>query len=337
MSVPDKKVSTCTKVCLSLHLQLKFLNYFKMKKTWLLLTSMLLVTVAHSQEKADFKKTFSHRTEIVNGHKIHYVIGGKGKPLVLLHGFPETWYTWRHIMPELAKQYTVIAPDMTGLGDSESSTIGYDQHSVAMDILGLVNQLGYTKINLVAHDLGVFIAYDYTVTNPDAVEKLAVLEVGIPDENMEKMPVISRKNKNLWWFALHNVADLPEILIKGNEKAYLSWFYNHSSFNSSVFTSKVIKEYTRTYSKTEVLKAALGYYRAIFKNIDLNKQYENKKINIPVLALGGDHSFGLYPMHSFQQRATNVEGGIIENCGHFIAEEQPEVLTKLLLKFLNKE
>ena len=337
MYVLYKKVCTCTKVSKNLYLQLNFLNYFKMKKKWLLLMSVLLTSVTYSQEEVKFKKIFSHRTKIVNGHKIHYVIGGTGKPLVLLHGFPETWYAWRHVMPELAKEYTVIAPDMTGLGDSESSTIGYDQHSVSLDILGLMNQLGYKKINLVAHDLGVFIAYDYTVSNPDAVEKLAVLEVGIPDETLEKMPIISRDHRNLWWFALHNVADLPEVLIKGNEKTYLSWFYKHSSFDSSVFTKKVIKEYVRTYSKQKVLKAALEYYRAIFKNIDFNKQYENKKIEIPVLALGGDHSFGLYPMHSFQKVATNVEGGVIENCGHFIAEEQPKALTKRLLLFLNKK
>src|ERR687890_2623761 len=124
--------------------------------------------------------TFSHHTTSVNGIQMHYVIGGQGDPIVLLHGWPETWYAWRHVMPALAKNYTVIAPDLRGLGDSSKPPTGYDGKTVAEDIHQLVIQLGFKTIFLVGHDIGTQIAYSYAAAHPTEVKSLVVMDLTIP-------------------------------------------------------------------------------------------------------------------------------------------------------------
>ena len=124
--------------------------------------------------------TFSHHTATINGIQLHYVIGGKGDPVVLLHGWPETWYEWRHVMPDLAKNYTVIAPDLRGIGDSSKPPTGYDGKTVAEDIHQLVTKLGFNSTYLVGHDIGELVAYPYAAEYPSEVKKLVVMESPIP-------------------------------------------------------------------------------------------------------------------------------------------------------------
>src|SRR4051794_6824723 len=121
--------------------------------------------------------TFSHHTTSVNDIQMHYVIGGHGDPVVLLHGWPETWYAWHKVMPALAKNYTVIAPDLRGLGDSSKPASGYDGKTVAEDIHQLITQLGFKSIYLVGHDIGAFVVYPYAADHPEEVKKLVVMEI----------------------------------------------------------------------------------------------------------------------------------------------------------------
>lgn len=277
---------------------------------------------------------FIHNEAVVNGHKIHYVSCGKGRPVLLLHGWPQTWYAWRYIMPELAKEYTVIAPDLTGLGDSEGAP-GFDQQTVADDMHLLMQQLGYTDILLVAHDWGASVGYQYAVSHPLEVCKLVILDVGIMNSNMENRPLLPRTGKNLWWFPFHLVEDLPEMLIEGRERIYLNWFFNNSTVNKTAITEADLDEYTRCYAAPGAMKRSLTYYRNVFKTIDNNKVNALTKLTMPVMALGGDHSFGLYPLESLKTVAENVVGGVIPDCGHYIAEEQPGLLLERLFHFWN--
>ena len=152
--------------------------------------------------------TFSHHTTSVNDIKLHYVIGGHGDPVVLLHGWPETWYEWHLVMPALAKNYTVIAPDLRGLGDSSKPPTGYDGKTVAEDIHQLVTQLGFKTIFLVGHDIGTQVAYSYTAAHPTEVKRLAVMELTIPGfAPAGRMP--------LWWVIFHQTPDVPEALVQG--------------------------------------------------------------------------------------------------------------------------
>lgn len=275
---------------------------------------------------------FIHNNAVVNGHKIHYVTCGQGRPVLLLHGWPQTWYTWRYIMPELAKEYTVIAPDLTGPGDSEAAP-GFDQQTVTDDMYQLMQQLGHTEILLVAHDWGASIGYQYAVSHPSAVRKLVILDVGIMNANIENRPLLPRTGKSLWWFPFHMVEDLPEILIEGKERIYLNWFFTHSTFNKTAITDTDLDEYTRCYAAPGAMKRSLTYYRNVFKTIDNNKVNALTKLTMPVMALGGEFSFGLYPLESLKTVAENVTGGVIADCGHYIAEEQPGLLLEKLKKF----
>ncbi|HKG87163.1 MAG TPA: alpha/beta fold hydrolase, partial [Nitrososphaeraceae archaeon] len=173
-------------------------------------------------------ETFSHNTASVNGIQLHYVIGGQGDPVVLLHGWPETWYAWHKIMPALAKNYTVIAPDLRGLGDSSKPPTGYDGKTVAEDIHQLVTQLGFETINLVGHDIGAFVAYPYAAAHPTEVKRLVVMEVPPPINGIFPPPSLAVP---LWWLFFQQTLDVPEALTQGKEMTYLSWFYQNLAYN----------------------------------------------------------------------------------------------------------
>jgi len=270
--------------------------------------------------------TFSHHTASVNGVQLHYVIGGHGDPVVLLHGWPETWYEWRHVMPALAKNHTVITPDLRGLGDSSKPSTGYDGKTTAEDIHQLVSQLGFRDIFLVGHDFGVQVAYSYAAAHPNLVRRLVILDVPIPGigtgENI----------RGLWWIQFHMVRDIPEMLVAGHEREYLTWFYRYAC-NPAAITKEDIDEYVRHYSAPGGMRAGFEYYRALPEDIKQNKEYSKIKLPMPVLALGGKCSFGTAALDSMRLLATNVSGGIVPDSGHWIAEEHPDYLVGQLLKF----
>ena len=276
----------------------------------------------------------THHKTTVNGIQLHYVIGGeKGDPIVLLHGWPQTWYEWRHIIPQLiANNYTVIAPDMRGLGDSERPQTGYDKKTIAEDIYQLVKKLGYSKIYLVAHDWGGPVAYSYAAAHPQDVNKMVILDTSVPGFGLEK--AAENFSKRIWHFSFHAVRDLPEKLIEGKEDTYLNWFYDYWSYNQSAITAQDREEYIKQYSKPGALRAGFEYYRASFEDAEQNKEYAAKqKLDMPILTIGGEAGFGNLTATSFQKVATNVTGITLPNTGHFIPEERPNFVTKQILEF----
>jgi pimeloyl-ACP methyl ester carboxylesterase len=271
-----------------------------------------------------------HHTARVNDVMLHYVVAGQGDPVVLLHGWPQTWYEWRKIIPALAAHYTVIAPDMRGIGDSSKPVSGYDKRTVADDIYKLVRKLGHEKIVLVGHDWGGPVAYAYAVAHPADVRKLVILDVGIPGGSTER--AFPFRRGGVWHMQFHNVRDLPEALVAGRERIYLSWFYR-TAYNPTAISEEDIDEYVRCYSAPGALRAGFEYYRAVFDDAEHNKDGPNNKLKMPVLALGGERGFGAIAKRSMEQLAENVRGGVIEKCGHWIPEERPEYLSEQLLAF----
>ena len=178
--------------------------------------------------------TFSHHMATVNGIQLHYVMGGEGDPVVLLHGYPQSWYEWRQIMPALAKNYTVIAPDLRGFGDSSKPITGYDGNTTAEDIYQLVSRLGYNNIFLAAHDVGAQTAYSYAAAHPNNVSKLVLMDFPFPGF----LPPAFGQN-GPWWFAFYQTPDLPETLIEGKEREYLSWFMKGLAYNPSAISEEV--------------------------------------------------------------------------------------------------
>src|SRR6266566_7395868 len=164
---------------------------------------------------------FSHQTAHVNGIDVHYVIGGQGFPVVLLHGWPQTWYEWRKIMPALAEKYTVIAPDSRGMGDSQRTESGYDASTLAEDAFSLVRSLGFQQIFLVGHDLGVSTAYAYAARYREAVQRLVILDVPLEGFGREEFAI---KN-NVWHNGFFQASGaLAESLVEGREHILLQWF-----------------------------------------------------------------------------------------------------------------
>jgi pimeloyl-ACP methyl ester carboxylesterase len=279
--------------------------------------------------------TFSHHTASVNGIQLHYVIGGQGDPLVLLHGFPQSWYEWRHIMPALAKNYTVIAPDLRGFGDSSKPITGYDGKTTAEDIYQLVSQLGFNQILLVAHDVGSQTAYSYAAAHPNNVSKLVIMDFPfpgfLPPEFGENGP---------WWFAFQQTPNLPEALVEGKEREYVSWFFKGLAYNPSAITEEDIDVFANHFSSPGGMRAAFEHFRAFPIDAEQNKESAKDKITMPVLVLGGD----IYPalggdfpgnlaLSSTQALAVNVTGVIVPLSGHWIPEEQPEFVIKQLANF----
>jgi len=284
-------------------------------------------------DTSEKKINYTHYKTSVNGIQLHYVMGGKGEgdPIILLHGWPQTWYEWRHIIPQLiANNYTVIAPDMRGLGDSEKPQTGYDTKTVAEDIYQLVKKLGYNKIYLVAHDWGGPVAYSYAAAHPQDILKMVILDTILPGFGAEEAANFSPNG--LWHLSFHSVRDLPEKLIEGKEDTYLNWFYDWT-YNQSAITSEAREEYIKQYSKPGALRAGFEYYRAIFEDAKQNKEYGKDKLDMPILTIGGEAGLGNLTTTSFQKVGNNVTGIALPYTGHFIPEERPDFVTKQILEF----
>jgi pimeloyl-ACP methyl ester carboxylesterase len=278
--------------------------------------------------------TFSHHMAVVNGVQIHYVIGGHGYPVVLLHGWPETWYEWRHVMPALARNFTVIAPDLRGLGDSSKPLTGYDGKTVAEDIHQLVAKLGFKTIFLVGHDIGTQIAYSYAAAHPTEVKRLVVMEItSIPGFAPPWAPVA-------WWRSFNAVPDIPEALVQGKELLYLTWFYHNEAYNPAAITQEDINEFVSHYSAPGGMRAGFAYYKAFPQDAIENQNYSKTKLTMPVLALaasyypvfGGNISMpGL--IYGMKILAQDVRAVIVPNSGHWVPEEQPQFVIKQLANF----
>jgi pimeloyl-ACP methyl ester carboxylesterase len=279
--------------------------------------------------------TFSHHMTTVNGIQMHYVMGGKGDPVVLLHGYPQSWYEWRHVMPALAKNYTVVAPDLRGFGDSSRPVTGYDGKTTAEDISQLVSQLGFNKIFLVAHDVGAQTAYSYAVAHPNNVTKLVLMDFPFPGF----LPPEFGQN-GPWWFSFYQVPNLPEFLLQGKEREYLSWFIKGLEYNPSAITEKDIDVFATHAVAPGGMRAGFEYFRAFPVDAEQNKESAKSKITMPVLVLGGDiypalggDLPGNFALSSTEALAANVKGLTVPLSGHWIPEEQPGFVIDQLFKF----
>ncbi len=264
----------------------------------------------------------------------HYVTAGEGPPVLLLHGWPQTWYAWRKIIPALAQHYQVIAPDLRGLGDSSRPPDGFDKKTVAADVARLLRLLRPDdELLVVGHDWGGPVAFALAAYYPGLVKRLAVLDVAIPGDGSGTFS----QNGRRWHHAFHQTLDLPEQLIHGREDIYYRWFYANYGYLRSAISEQDIAEYLRTYRDGATLRTGLGYYRAIEQDVRDNATFlKTDRLKMPVLAFGGANAFGRgeETLSSLRRVATDVRGGVIDKCGHWLAEEQPDVLVAELLRFL---
>jgi pimeloyl-ACP methyl ester carboxylesterase len=272
----------------------------------------------------------------VNGIQLHYVTGGRGqKSLVLIPGWPQTWFMWRKIMPELAKNHRVIAVDIRGMGDSERPEHGYDTETLANDINALTKHLGIERYSVIGHDIGMWIAYPLAAQYGTHIEKLVVTEALIPGISpTPPMLLPPNVNAGLTQFMFNQLRDLPEFLVAGREEAYLRWVFEHLAY----WKDRVaIYEYIRAYSVPGAMKAGFEYYRAIPTTIQQNEELRKRKLTMPVLAIGGSIGAREATIETMKLISDDVRGVILERCGHYTPEECPEDFLVHLKPFLAGE
>jgi pimeloyl-ACP methyl ester carboxylesterase len=291
-----------------------------------------------ASEETVVELSIEHHTAFVNNVRLHYVTAGRGVPVVLLHGWPQTWYEWRKIIPALAERHFVVAPDLRGLGDSARPATGYDKRTVAEDIYQLVRKLELPSVYLVGHDWGGPVAYAYACVHGDDVRGLVLVDTRIPGAALGESADGPRE-RGLWHSAFHSVRDLPEALVAGRERTYLSWFYSNLAYNPTAIGPEDIDEYVRCYSAPGALRAGFEYYRAADEDAEHNREFaRTRKLKLPVLALGGRRGgFGALTKASAEAVAENVRGVVLDRCGHWIPEECPDVLVNELLRFFSEQ
>jgi len=264
---------------------------------------------------------------------LHYVSAGTGDPVVLLHGWPQTWYMWRKVIPTLAERYRVIAPDMRGLGQSSRPAEGYDKKTIAADIVELVHDhLGLGPVYLVGHDWGGPVAFSYAVHNPDRVTKLALLDVPIPGDGTDVFWA------GRWHHPFHWVTDVPEALTVGRERIYLEYFYRTFGASPDAIDAEAMEIYIDAYSQPGAMRAGFNYYRATPKDVQDNEAAlkAGGKLKMPVLALAGSEGRGRgaqIVLDSARRIAEKVSGGEILDTGHWLVEEKPDVVSEELMGF----
>ena len=287
-------------------------------------------------------ETITHGiADIEPGVRIHYVMAGRGaRTLVLLHGFPQTWWAWRHIIPKLSDAgFRVIAPDYRGAGHSSHPPSGYDKRSMAADVHRLLHHhFGIEEpVALVGHDIGLMVAYAYAQSHREEVTHLAVADAPLPGTAVfERMRIDPR----VWQFSFHNVRDIPEMLIAGRERLYLQAMIAARIFDPSAISDSDLDIYASAYAAPGAMRAGLEVYRAFDRDIADNKSAleQSGRLTIPVLALGGEVStLGPVMGEMMREVADDVRAVRVPGTGHFIAEENPVAMTEALLSFLSVE
>ncbi|MRX40236.1 alpha/beta fold hydrolase [Flavobacterium sp. LC2016-23] len=271
---------------------------------------------------------FKHATAEVNGIKMHYVIGGKGDPLVLVHGFGQNWYMWNRLLPELSKHFTVIAPDLRGVGESDKPESGYDKKTMASDIHELVNQLGYKNINLAGHDIGLMVAYAYAAQYGDGVKKIALMDALLPGVE----PVWSNVKASAWWFGFFGWPASGDI-VKGKEKEFLTNFWPVVGHVKDPFTAEETTEFIRAYAVEGGTTAAFKWFGAFDQDGKDNVIFMKKKLKMPLLAMGGEYFAAAFLKDHSKLVAENVSESKIAGSGHWLVQENTAQVQKDLLAF----
>ena len=279
---------------------------------------------------------FAEQRTQVGDVAVNYVRGGSGPTLVLLHGYPQTWYMWRHVLPELGRSFEVIAPDLRGFGGSDAPADGYDKKTLAGDLHGLLNSLGLDRdLHLVGHDLGTMVAYAYAAAHPDRVRRLVLSEAPIPDESIYTLPALTTAGPAVWNFGFFSLTNgLPEQLVAGREALWVDRFTDSLMLRKGSLDAADIEEYARHLRDEAHLRASFECFRAFAQDVADNAGYRRSKLAMPVLAIGAQASLGGQVAEQVRRYADSVTGEVVEDSGHWLYEEQPAELTALLLPFL---
>jgi len=280
-----------------------------------------------------FTGTFTSRYVDTGDLRQHVITGGEGPPLLLVHGWPQTWYAWRLIMPALARDFFVVAPDQRGTGLSGKPADGYDTGTLAGDLVALMDALGHQRFAVAGHDTGMWIGYALAADHPDRVARLAVAETPLPGVSPSP-PLFApmRLNNALWHFAFNRLAGVNDQLVTGREEVYFGWQFATKA--ARPLPDYAIRHYIDTLTDPEALHASFAIYRALEETIAQNQHRKTRRLTMPVLGIGGGHSLREQVADTMKLAADDVQTLVIPDCGHHPAEETPEQTLAALTAFL---
>ncbi|XSG82493.1 MAG: alpha/beta fold hydrolase [Methyloligella sp. ZOD6] len=260
---------------------------------------------------------------------MHYVTMGSGPLVVLLHGWPETWFSWREQMRRLGQDFTVVAPDLRGCGLTELTEGGYDKRTIAGDVRGLIDHVGSGPAHVVGHDMGGKAAFVLAHLYPVVVDKLVLADCLIPGtENADAL------DGGAWHYGFHMAKDIPELLTKGRERGYIAAQIDLWTREDGAIAEETITEYAAHYSKPGRMTAGFNYYRALPDDAELVATFGERRLTMPVMTITGEYGVGDTLALSLAGRADDVTNVIFEDCGHFVAEENPEAFAQAVSRFL---
>jgi len=292
---------------------------------------------------------FRSETVAVNGVRLHYRVGGDpdAPPVLLWHGFLSTGYAWHKVAPALAEAgLSVLIPDMRGFGDSDkpAGDDGYDNRALAEEVRGLVREIGFgggRKLILAGHDMGAPPALIWAADHPDELAGLVYIEGPVMlSDVLQKIIAYTPQamaRGSMWWWILPLAPGVPERLIVGNERAFLTWFYEGATADPASIEPATVDEYLRTFSGREGVIGAMGVYRAAFTSIAQTEPLTRNKVRVPVVALGGSaHGLGDKVGDMVRRVASNIQTHTLADSGHFMPEERPDAVIKHILAMAAK-
>ena len=286
-------------------------------------------TILSAQPQAAIVSKFAE----VNGLRLHYLAAGTGDPVILLHGYAENSHMWRPLMTELAKTRTVIAPDLRGFGQSSKPDGGYDKKTMAQDIHALAASLGYRRVRVVGHDIGLMVAYAYAAQYPAEVERIVAdgrVPAGVGDWQTVWLL------RDLWHF--HFYGKTPLALVAGRERIYFEHFWNDFAADPAHSVPEADRKfYAQSYAQPGAMRAGFEVFRAFEQDAKDFAALSQTKLTMPMLVLTGEKASGEFLIEQGRLVATNVEGVVVKGSGHWLMEEAPAQVIPKLVSFLNQK
>lgn len=301
-----------------------------MRARLLIILFLLLMPGMARAQFEPFSSRFQTRTVAANDTRIYVRVGGKGPAVILIHGFGDTGDMWAKLADDLVRDHTVVVPDLRGMGLSAKPADGYDKWTQAADLRAVLDALGIDRAVVVGHDIGTMVAYAYAARYRDKTEKLVVMDAPVPGvppwDEIVRSPM-------LWHFDFGG-PDM-ERLVKGRERIYLDRFWNEFAGTPSRIGEAARRHYAALYAQPGAMRAAFAQFRSIRKDADDNKKALMTKLAVPVLAIGGEKSFGHMEAVVMRNAATDVTEVVIPDAGHWLMEEQPAATMKAVRQFLD--
>ena len=307
-------------------------GYFRSGPSFRIAIIGVVVTIATLLASPAFAQSPQSKFADVNGTRLHYLIAGKGEPVVLLHGFAQTSHMWRPLMAKLAATHTVIAPDLRGFGASAAPAEGYTKAAMARDVRALLDKLGHRRIRIAGHDIGLMVAYAYAAQYPSEVDRIALLDAFLPGVGDWKNVWLLR---DLWHF--HFYGETPLKLVTGRERIYLEHFWNDFAADRKKSIPERDRQfYAREYARPGHMAAGMEVFRAFEKDAEEFATFTKTKLPMPMLVLTGEKASGEFLIQQGRLVATNVEGVVVPGAGHWLMEEAPGLVIPKLAEFLTR-